>query len=355
MADLKFAMIFEVRGLDAARKQMEDFQKGMSGPSDPGKKAADSARREADATKDTLRNRTAAAEQARIDSARQERDLRRRAALERASREEARRAATVEIEQRRAEITRQERDVRRRASLERGAAEAVRREGATGNGFIAGQISTMLDPLPGVSAANIATSEAGADIEDVELYRLRVANAFDAVSPGGGLGWYTETAMGVSSAIIDVAVIRPEPCYVDIYPLTAAGAAGTALRDQVKAAFNTQEALDIRFGDEVTIKVAVAVAVSPGLTIRLRGATAGAALLAATTANKTLVAWREQLGVAVAPSEIEDQVKAALKAVSFIVIDVEVTDMPFEQLAEEEFAAPVLIAPEDVVLEVVGD
>lgn len=228
-------------------------------------------------------------------------------------------------------------------------------EGDVGNGFIAGQISTMLDPLPGVSAANIATSEAGADIEDVDLWRLRIANAFDTVSPGGGLGWYTETAMGVSSAIIDVAVVRPEPCYVDIYPLTAAGAAGTALRDQVKAAFNTQEALDIRFGDEVTVKVAVAVPIAPVLIIRLRGATAGATDLAATTANLTLVAWREQLGAAVAPSEIEDKVKATLKAASFIVVDVEVTDMPFEQLAEEEFAVPVLIDPEDVVLEVVGD
>lgn len=228
-------------------------------------------------------------------------------------------------------------------------------EGEAGNGFLPGQITTLLDPVPGVSAANIATSEGGADIEDVELYRLRMANAFDAISPGGGLGWYTETAMGVSSAIIDVAVIRPEPCYVDIYPLTAAGAAGTALRDQVKAAFNTKEALEIRFGDEVTIKAAVAVPIAPVLTIRLRGVTTGAQALAAATANIELVAWREQLGVAVAPSAIEEKVKAALKAAGRFVVDVEVTDMTFEQLGEEEFAALTLITAEDVVLEVVGD
>lgn len=101
--------------------------------------------------------------------------------------------------------------------------------------------------------------------------------------------------------------------------------------------------------------MAVAVPIAPVLIIRLRGATTGATDLAATTANLTLVTWREQLGAAVAPSEIEDKVKATLKAASFIVVDVEVTDMPFEQLAEEEFAVPVLIDPEDVVLEVVGD
>ncbi|MFC5393081.1 baseplate J/gp47 family protein [Bosea vestrisii] len=226
--------------------------------------------------------------------------------------------------------------------------------GAIGNGYLPGQISTMLDPVAGVAAANLATSEGGADPEEVELYRLRVANAFDRISPGGGRGWYTETAIGVSSAIIDVAVIRPEPCYVDIYPLTASGAAGMALRDQVKAAFDTREALAIRFGDEVTVKAAIAVPIAPALTIRLRGNAAGAKPVAASAANTVLTGWSQRLGAAVAPSEIEDKVKAALRATGFSVADAEVGAMAFEQLAENEFAAPVLIDPADVVVELVG-
>lgn len=227
--------------------------------------------------------------------------------------------------------------------------------GAIGNGYLPGQIATMLDPVAGVAAANTVASEGGADPEEVEQYRLRVANAFDRVSPGGGLGWYTETTMGVSSAIIDVAVIRPAPCYVDIYPLTLAGAAGPTLRDQVKAAFDTREALEIRFGDEVTIKVAVAVPIAPVLTIRLRGQTAGANATAASAANTVLTGWQRRLGAAVAPSEIEDKAKVALRAGGFHVVDAEVNGMPFDQLGGQEFAVPVLITPAAVIVELVGD
>ncbi|MEN5083738.1 baseplate J/gp47 family protein [Bosea sp. TWI1241] len=226
--------------------------------------------------------------------------------------------------------------------------------GAIGNGYLPGQIATMLDPVAGVAAANTVTSEGGADPEDAELYRLRVANAFDRVSPGGGLGWYTETTVSVSSAIIDVAVIRPQPCFVDIYPLTPAGAAGPALRDQVKAAFDTREALDIRFGDEVTVKAAVAVPIACNLTIWLRGETAGARSAAASVANNVLDGWGQQLGAAVAPGAIEGEVKSVLKDLGFHVLDAQVSGMAFQQLAPEEFAVAVLLDPDDVVVEVVA-
>ncbi|PZU89126.1 MAG: phage baseplate assembly protein [Chelatococcus sp.] len=223
--------------------------------------------------------------------------------------------------------------------------------GGAGNGFLPGQIATMLDPVPGVSAVNIVASEGGSDAEETEAYRLRVANAFDRVSPGGGLGWYTETAIAVSPVIIDVAIVRPLPCYVDIYPLTAAGAAGSALRDQVKAAFNTREALEIRFGDEVTVKAAVAVPIAPALAVYLTGATEGANELAASVANLVLAGWRQRLAPVLSPGLIEETVKARLKDAGFTVDDVQVTDMAFERLAAEEYAVPVLIQPEDVVLE----
>lgn len=224
--------------------------------------------------------------------------------------------------------------------------------GVVGNGFLPGQIATVLDPIAGVTAANTVASEGGADVEDTELWRLRIANAFDRVSTGGSRGWYRETTMGVSSAIVDVAVIRPQPCYVDIYPLTATGAAGSALRNQVKAAFDTQANLDIRFGDEVTIKVAVAVPIAPHLIVRLTGATEGAAQLAADTANAILESWRQQLAAVISPNLIEKAVSAKLKAAGFVVDDVEVTGMAFDRLAPEEFAVPVLIAPAAVELEV---
>jgi len=205
-------------------------------------------------------------------------------------------------------------------------------EGVSGNDFIEGQISTILDPVAGVSAANITKSSGGADIEDVELYRLRLANAFERISTGGSLAWYRETAIGVSSAIVDVAVIRPEPCYVDIYPLTLAGAADVDLRAQVAATFNTADALDIRFGDEVTIKPPVAVTGAPVLTVRGRGLSSTIEADATDAAQSILDGWRQRLGSTIAPSDVETAVKKLTG-----VVDAELTGLPFQQLGRSEF------------------
>lgn len=204
--------------------------------------------------------------------------------------------------------------------------------GISGNGFLAGQINVMLDPVAGVSAANLTESSGGADIEAAELYRLRLANAFERISTGGSFAWYRETAIGASSAIVDVAVIRPQPCYVDIYPLTLSGAAGVDLRAQVAAIFNTAAALDIRFGDLVTIKLPIAVTAAPTLTVRVRGATSAIVADAAAAAQSVFIVWRQRLGSTIAPSDVEMAVKALPG-----VVDAELSGLPFQQLDRPEF------------------
>ena len=217
--------------------------------------------------------------------------------------------------------------------------------GVSGNGFLAGQITQMLDPAPGVSAVNVTDSAGGADIEDPELYRLRLANAFERISTGGSWAWYRETTMGVSSAIIDAAVVRPTPCVVQIFPLTAAGAAGVDLRAQVAATFNTATARDIRFGDDVSVLPPVAVIGNAALAVRVRGASATIAQEAAAAANGVLLRWRQRLGATVAPSDVE----AAVKALPGVV-DAELTGLPFQQLAPNEFLVATLAAPSITVL-----
>ncbi|MBX9619507.1 MAG: baseplate J/gp47 family protein [Hyphomicrobiales bacterium] len=204
--------------------------------------------------------------------------------------------------------------------------------GISGNSFLAGQINVMLDPVAGVVAANLTESSGGADIEDTELYRLRLANAFERISTGGSFAWYRETAISVSSAIIDVAVIRPQPCYVDIYPLTLSGAAGVDLRAQVAAIFNTTAALDIRFGDLVTIKPPVAVTAAPTLTVRFRGAGSTIAVDATAQAQSVLTNWRQRLGSTIAPSDVE----AAVKTLPGVV-DAELAGLPFQQLERNQY------------------
>lgn len=206
--------------------------------------------------------------------------------------------------------------------------------GVAGNGFLPGQIAAMLDPLAGVTASNLTQSEGGADHEGPDAYRLRLANAFEKISTGGSQAWYRETAMGVSSAIVDCAVVRPQPCFVDLFPLTNAGAAGPELRAIVAATFAATERLDIRFGDLVTVKAAVAVTSAPVITVRVRGALPAIAADAAAAATAVLSVWRTRLGATVAPSEIE----AAIRSLTGVV-DVEVSGLGFMQLDADEFLA----------------
>ncbi|MBK9083234.1 MAG: baseplate J/gp47 family protein [Rhizobiales bacterium] len=217
--------------------------------------------------------------------------------------------------------------------------------GVAANGVVAGGVGALLDPIGGVSVSNLTETEGGADIEDLEAWRLRLANAFERVSTGGSRAWYRETAIGVSSAIVDVGVIRPQPCYVDLYVLTRAGAAGEDLRAEVAAAFDTREALDIRFGDEVTVKAPVAVDVAPRLVLRVRGAGADIAAQAAAAAAPVLGDWSTRLGALVAPSDVE----AAAKTLPGVV-DAEIHDLSFRALLANEFLRPAPLVVEAISL-----
>jgi phage-related baseplate assembly protein len=205
--------------------------------------------------------------------------------------------------------------------------------GVSGNGFLPGQVNDFLDPVAGVKVENTSVSEGGADDEDIEAWRLRIANAFERISTAGSRNWYREMVMGVSPAIVDVAVIRPQPCYVDLYPLINTGAADAPLRQLVAQAFDTDEVRDIRFGDEVTVKSPVAVAVSPVLTVRTGyGARSTIADDVVAAATAVLSPWRQKLGGVVSPSDVA----AAVSALPGVV-DVAVAGLDFAVLAEYEF------------------
>lgn len=213
------------------------------------------------------------------------------------------------------------------------AAEAVS-SGAAGNGYLPGQINTLTQPVGALTVSNLTPSEGGADPESEEAYRLRVANAFDRVSSGGGYGWYRETAMGVSSAIVDCGVTRPQPCHVNLYPLLATGAAGADVRAAVLAAFETERALENRFGDLVAVLPPTAVNRSPVLTVRARAGAASLATDARAAAEALLAAWSQRLAALVAPHDLEAVVRRLPG-----VVDVACEGLPFQQLGESEFLA----------------
>lgn len=102
--------------------------------------------------------------------------------------------------------------------------------GEAGNGFTAGQISKLVDPLPWVqSVSNITTSEGGAEVETDEHLRERVRLAPEAFSVAGSYGAYKFWALSAHQSIIDVAVVGPsdsedvKPGEVYVYPLLTGG------------------------------------------------------------------------------------------------------------------------------------
>ncbi|MVA23611.1 baseplate J/gp47 family protein [Agrobacterium vitis] len=92
--------------------------------------------------------------------------------------------------------------------------------GAAWNGLAVGTVKDILDPVAYVtSAANITVVSGGSDIEDAERLRLRVVNALFTIAKTGPKNGYREHALAVDPDIIDVAVVRPEPGKINIYPL----------------------------------------------------------------------------------------------------------------------------------------
>lgn len=103
--------------------------------------------------------------------------------------------------------------------------------GANHNGFVPGQISTIVDPTPFVaSVANIDTSSGGADEEPdddgVNIwsgYRERIRLAPTKVSTAGPEDAYKYWAKTASQDIVDVAVLSPDPGEIKIIVLMKNG------------------------------------------------------------------------------------------------------------------------------------
>lgn len=99
--------------------------------------------------------------------------------------------------------------------------------GASGNGYVPGQVNRLVDPLPfGVSVRNLTETTGGSDIESDENFRERIQIAPESFSVAGPKEAYRYFARSADPDIIDVAVIGPpvtQPGVVKIYPLMTGG------------------------------------------------------------------------------------------------------------------------------------
>jgi len=96
--------------------------------------------------------------------------------------------------------------------------------GAIGNGFTAGQINKLLDPLPyEIQAVNITTSMFGADEEDDERFRERIRLSIERFSNAGSREAYIYHTKSAHVLIEDVKVFSPAPGQVAVYFLLKDG------------------------------------------------------------------------------------------------------------------------------------
>lgn len=96
--------------------------------------------------------------------------------------------------------------------------------GVIGNGFLPGEISTLVDPLPYVKhVQNTTITSGGADVESDDAYAERIRLAPESFSVAGPEGAYIYWAKSASQNIIDVKVKSPTAGEVAVYILMANG------------------------------------------------------------------------------------------------------------------------------------
>lgn len=105
-------------------------------------------------------------------------------------------------------------------------------EGTAGNGYVAGQINTIVDPfIYSVACENVTETDGGCDTAtDEEFYEL-LRLSMDGYSCAGARGGYIYFAKQVSTEIADVIAATPAPGVVKLYVLMEDG---TPASDEIK-------------------------------------------------------------------------------------------------------------------------
>jgi hypothetical protein len=184
------------------------------------------------------------------------------------------------------------------------------------------------------------------DGESVDAHRLRLANALEKATICGQRMGYVEHAMALSSTIIDCGAVRPQPCYVDLYPLTAAGPASPALRVEMKAhidALQRDEVLPM--GDLVTVKVAEEVLLTLQLALVVNADDPAILKAARAAADAITAPWQAQL----APEIVPEAIRTAVKKVAGVV-NVETPGFAFTRLQAGQYAVVDHLPPDVTVL-----
>jgi len=187
--------------------------------------------------------------------------------------------------------------------------------GVAGNGYTAGQVNILVDPIAYVaSASNINTSQGGADIETDDAYRERLfllPESFSVAGPSEAYEYFTKQ---YSSSIADVKVTSPTAGEVDVRFILENGVVpGETIIAGVLAYLGDTSRRPLT--DSVTVQEPTAVNYNITLTYYIKASdTTNATIIqaAVTTAIANYVIWQKsKIGRSINPSELISRVVGA--------------------------------------------
>lgn len=193
--------------------------------------------------------------------------------------------------------------------------------GKLGNGYMAGQINKLVDPVPWVaSVVNTDASAAGSDVETDEPYRERIHLAPERFSSAGPKGAYEYFALSANTGIIDTYVEGPEDRNferegeVDLYVLMEDGELPEQeVLDQVKVACSNKTVRPCT--DKVNVRQPKKKMFNFSATYYIaksKETTQGAIQLAVNQAVEDYIVWqRSKMGRDIEPSELIHRIMEA--------------------------------------------
>lgn len=210
--------------------------------------------------------------------------------------------------------------------------------GITGAAADSGDTLSILDPVAGITAADVRVFSDGAAEEADTAYRPRIADAWEVISRGGPRAGYRQLALGAHPAVLDVAVIRPQPCDIDIYVLTEELPLPQVVADAVLAACDPQQKRPE--GDEVMVRPAIGVPFDAILRVWVDGDNATIAAQAEGVARGVFATWRRTLGARVSTAAITSPIKQLPG-----IVEAKIEGYSYTALAGPEFAVLTTLTP----------
>lgn len=180
--------------------------------------------------------------------------------------------------------------------------------GVIGNGFLPGQINSLIDPLPFVaSVSNQTTTTGGADTEDDDSYRERIRMAPESFSTAGPEQGYIYWAKTASAAIVDVAAVSESPVEVTVVPLLEGGVIPTQeILDAVAEKVNGRRIRPLT--DKVTVQAPAVVPYNIELTYYISRDRAAESLVIQDAVSKAVASYalwqKSKLGRHINQSEL---------------------------------------------------